>query len=83
MLDCSELGEINEKENFEKVLQNYELEIKTHVKVEQEMQIMLQEYQNKYNDTQKSLDNARTFIKKLESDNSNLSKHIDDLEDEL
>lgn len=43
MLDCSELGDEDTKENFEKVLQKYEAEIKTHVKVEQEMQSMIQE----------------------------------------
>lgn len=37
MLDCSELGDEDTKGNFEKVLQKYESEIKTHVKVEQEM----------------------------------------------
>lgn len=80
MLDCSELGEDDEKENFEKVLQKYEAEIKTHVKVEQEMQGMIQELQGKVEDSARVLKDSSDHIKKLERDHTNLMKRIDELE---
>ena len=80
MLDCSELDDEDGKENFERALQKYEAEIKTHVKVEQKLHSMIQELQLRVEDTQRAMADSNEHIKKMESDQSSLIKRIEELD---
>lgn len=52
----------NQKQNLEKILQNYEKEINTHTKVEKSMQDLINDYKGKVHDLEKTLDNTKSRL---------------------
>lgn len=52
----------NQKQNLEKILQNYEKEINTHTKVEQSMQDLINDFKGKVHSLEKELDFAKSRV---------------------
>jgi hypothetical protein len=52
----------NQKQNLEGILQNYEKEINTHTKVEQSMQILINDYKSKISCLENELDFTKSRI---------------------
>lgn len=58
----SENNNNHQKENLEKILQNYESEINTHAKVEQNMQVLINEYKGKIDSLESTLESNKSKL---------------------
>ena len=65
-LDCSEIDKNDKKEPIEKILHKYEMEIRSHIKMENEFKKVAEEQEKKYNQISKELSKSKeTYAKNL------------------